>query len=844
MKPWEKYQSQGALGAAEGPWSKYATARDEPAGGETLPGTFESLFAGVNQGLGNVLSLPERAAQTMVTPTMNALRRLAGLPEDTRPSSERSGNILTAIAARVPEAAGESSAAQLRRIARRGGEVAGETMPLSMAGGAIAGAARAVPPLFSLYRTAPVGAAMTDLAAGTGAGIGEQYAKELGGGPWSQLAAALGGGVAGGVMAQGGPPAVLGKIGIEAASRGLSGAQSRMAEMVRNAVGPERTANLSQRLAESEAVTGVIPGFRPSLGERTGDPALLATQAASERAAQGQRLEELSERATGNVEAVRRYQESVAPKADPDIGGVMTGVAEMAERQRGGIAAAQRAVRDRQEAVARALPTIDRTALGAQLREQLLKNKTAEAARQSKRAQELGLNDINLAVPWSEAKERLKQQFKPKFASEDPADYPLAIVHRIGKVGTQVKEGVVTFGEIKALREDIGDKLRDAIGAANPNRKLIRQLVLLRRSVDNEIETAFGAAGADVLARWKQFRHGYDKDYIGRFEKGAAFRVRQENARGFYRTEDEAVAEAFFGPGRVSAVREYKAAVGDTDALGAAALDDLRRFAVRDGVIDPRRLDAWTRAHADVLVELPELQAAVHNAGELAGRLTRRETVLRERELAIGRDLVNREAAAVARGAKTPEAVIEAALKRPIMMRDLLDRVRNHPAAIEALRRHAWDAIENDVVNGLAKYRDSLGQLMSPEHFKSLKTIAAAQEMLARMPDAKGAAFDPNILKSFEKFAGRTVAQVANRIYALKSGRVSKAYLVVDSMAQVFRAKSLNARRELLDKALYDPDFAKNLDVLLTGVGDQRRAYVPIRAWLVEQGFDLPEGDD
>ncbi len=72
------------------------------------------------------------------------------------------------------------------------------------------------------------------------------------------------------------------------------------------------------------------------------------------------------------------------------------------------------------------------------------------------------------------------------------------------------------------------------------------------------------------------------------------------------------------GPRSVDAVRAYRAAVGDEQALSALegyAVDRLRRAALReDGTLDPSKASTWRRQHSDVLREFPELGQRIDDA--------------------------------------------------------------------------------------------------------------------------------------------------------------------------------------------------------------------------------------
>ena len=91
------------------------------------------------------------------------------------------------------------------------------------------------------------------------------------------------------------------------------------------------------------------------------------------------------------------------------------------------------------------------------------------------------------------------------------------------------------------------------MSSATPSRKKVRLLTLVKKRVDGAIESLTSAADPDLAARYKTFRDAYFERYIKPFEQGTAFKIRQRDGRGFYRTPDEKISETFFKPGDVSA---------------------------------------------------------------------------------------------------------------------------------------------------------------------------------------------------------------------------------------------------------------------------------------------------
>ncbi|MBK8085028.1 MAG: hypothetical protein IPK28_15060 [Devosia sp.] len=109
-----------------------------------------------------------------------------------------------------------------------------------------------------------------------------------------------------------------------------------------------------------------------------------------------------------------------------------------------------------------------------------------------------------------------------------------------------------------------------------------------------------------------------------------------------------AVAPKIFsaGPKSLDAIRAYRNAVGDQQALEALtgyAIDRLRRAALReDGTLDPGKVATWRRQHSDALRAFPELDAQIANAARSSEAMAeavavRRATLEAEQDDALGK---------------------------------------------------------------------------------------------------------------------------------------------------------------------------------------------------------------
>lgn len=99
------------------------------------------------------------------------------------------------------------------------------------------------------------------------------------------------------------------------------------------------------------------------------------------------------------------------------------------------------------------------------------------------------------------------------------------------------------------------------------------------------------------------------RERVGTFGKGFAGQVlRQGEDRASFRMSDAAVASGAFRPGPQGAERIQSLVKAGTDraTLSDLAATSLHKDAVRNGVVDQARFEAWRKRHADALRELPE----------------------------------------------------------------------------------------------------------------------------------------------------------------------------------------------------------------------------------------------
>jgi len=779
--------------------------------GQALSSYGSQLTAGVNRGLGmmvDVANLPFQAVEGLTGLNVASDRPIGGsrFMEETFNQD-------------VPEA--ESGVE--RGIGRLGEELGATVVPAA----AIARAARGVPAatreltglgrrvwesFLDPIRRTPGRAAVGETVAATGAGIGAGVAQEYSDSAGAEGAGQLIGGlvpVAGALL----PTSLAYRAAMNIARRVSPTARAKTGRRtVHKLLGEELTGDADQAVSESMRLRREIPGFDPTLGEATGSPALLAQQRALESQASGSQLERFRQRQEASSQAIDTEVARRAPGSEvpPEI------IVDVAQGRvtdlRLGVSRAQEQALNRRTALSDRLPFAAREDAGSSLREAIQNERIAASDRMSRLAIQLGINDADVSVPFGRARQQILDEFTARSFFEDAASRPevLRTIELAGKRN-------VTFADLKALRERVSDDLRDSLGAANPRNRKIRALVTLKGHVDGIISDLTQQADPELAKKYKQFRQAYFDEFVQPFDEGAVFRVRQRDGRGFYRIPDERVAQSFFAPGKISAARQFNRVLG-TDpkavaSLEAVALDSLRSAAVRDGVIDPQKYQTWLRQHQGVLREFPALRQTVDSAGNANEALVARQVKLAERALYIEDQRLVRILDRARTGDQTPTQVLDQALANPQRFRSLVRSVRPDREAMDGLRRYVWDKSlqgnAGDSLQFLAQNAESVRQVFSDRHFADMATVLAARSMAERSPVAAGRASVARPFDQIESMIGQGIPQMGSRIFAFKSGRMQKGYLVLDTVLRGLRGRAAQAANEVFSEALYDPEVAR-----------------------------------
>jgi hypothetical protein len=595
-----------------------------------------------------------------------------------------------------------------------------------------------------------------------------------------------------------------------------------------------------------------IPGFKPPLAAQlgktetpltvkdiefqttVGDPALTATTIGVEARASGEALNKIHVRRQDSDYAIEKYRNAKAPdpnnvEPSPEV------IVDMAANKIDDLVirteAQEKLLQQKRVDLAAEIPEISRLEKGQQLRSKYNEIRANARADMNRAAGPKGFNVNNIDIRAQiNPMQKIVRRFLPKI-QEQLAEPELPIIKEFFDANPNKS---FTFQTLKAYRQRVSGEIFEKMHAGKKND--VRRLVGMLKGIDKIFERLPGLAGweytdPDFLARYVGFRQHYKENYIDRFDKAAAYKVRKLGERGFYQTPDEKVAELFFSPNNISAAQQFKAIyrddAGAMNNLEAVALDSLRQAAVRNGEINANSLANWIRKHKSVLNEFPSLNQKVTGIARAEKALLIRSGELSARRKEIQNKALAKELDKYQKTTKTAQDVIDVSLKDPRRMGQLVNRIKSNPDILEALRRNIWDRATggeaSDIISFMADNQSSLKLLFSQEHFKHISNIALARSMSEVVPTARGTGFQAVPLKAVEEKIGQKLQVLGSRMFALQTGRVQAEYLYIDAGLRSLRNRSLLKADIMLREALYDPEIAKSMSNALTLQGASQK---------------------
>lgn len=469
-----------------------------------------------------------------------------------------------------------------------------------------------------------------EVMAATGAGVGAQslnelaeYLQILGATPDDEMVGSPTSDLTGSLVGSLGLPVAGGVVGgVRQWTTGSSGAVSDVAreriagefldrsqeaqDFVRSGgdVRDFDTTSLADRLDTPTSVEQAVPGYRATVGERTGDIGLLGFE---DRLSGGDPTA-VTRRQLENTRAVNEAVDNLAPQGDPTAfqAAVQRSVDDRLARSSAEVGSAQRAF---EEAVAR-LEVLEDAASPA-VRGQAIRGGLAEAAEgELARVRELfqQIDQSDVPVDLTPLRQRFDALTESMFANDVDRFLPT----EVGTVRDLTAEGadpVGPIGEATAIRSGLSSDVRST---TEPQRQNVA------RGFINEVDAYLDEIMPPELRGTYQEGVALRADVGRRFEEGGIGQVLNETGRGQFRMPDEAVPSRLVPSGanarNITDYRRVMQEAGDNPAVRGAIEDTIALRAARH-FDNPEAMAQFVRDNNIVLSDFPDLRTRLEAAG-------------------------------------------------------------------------------------------------------------------------------------------------------------------------------------------------------------------------------------
>ncbi len=645
----------------------------------------------------------------------------------------------------------------------------------------------------------------------------------------------------------------------------LSDSDSFATGVVGRILRPAMTPNTVENLRASQETVDQIPGFNPSIAQRSGNQGLIKQQEHMQSAASGPQLERFMERQRLNEQAVNAFHENAIP-----TGGPITSVFDTATKK---LVSFSQDLRNTAAYLAGSLPKIAAEKVGGSLKQRFDALQAAAKETLGKPFQDLRMNTTDLTgyaheflqttldelhpsspIPGVERPGSAQrsdppiiaemnrdlqtlnaQADKARAATDTTTDMETGRTSPVGGEGGPKKRTAWTLSDFMSLRTRLGDAWAKAMQGPNADNEAGRQLAIAMERLDTMLDRIpLGKAYQAAREAWKT-------GYVERFEQGGAYKMMQKDGHSFLITTPEKMA-SLFTDGTYSSAMQFKNTFqGDQTAMQgykSAVLDDYRQAVVgKDGYIDPAKAADWIEKNRGMLEVFPDLRATPRDLMERQLELNAR---LQEHEEQVLHQTMTKLAGngPGGTGTITDEQFIQRAVQNPKLARQLVASLQGDPAGMSALRRAVF---QNAPLNEtLDTYLNSaLARMsLSPQHIKDLRTIFNAKNLLARVVPPKGSAMNISPLGAVEDKTGFKVPSALVRGYSYFSRRVPKVWLAGEAAARLVNRMGMEKASLLLENAFYDPALAHNIVTHLKLAGAKSwEPLVYFQPWFAAMGF-------
>lgn len=589
-----------------------------------------------------------------------------------------------------------------------------------------------------------------------------------------------------------------------------------------------------QNYGLSQKLRDAISGFNPTLAESIGAPSLMKTQQSMESKASGSVLDNFIQRKQGSQDAIQNFAEANAPAAASSD---LTGPVERRVQQAAGPVDNQLGkVQTGRETLANSLPEAQQHQVGATMRDQLEGMRATKMEEMGKLSDDMGLNDAkNLRVSREGIQKAVTSALPSRFAANTSPT--------LKTIGRLDQGEALSFKDAQYFMSNLKAEARQA--AKNGNQWDAKILTDASGNIDGYLKNEWAPA-LGIGDKYAAYRDRYLNEYIKPFEQGAAKDVTSLGGDTRYRTDNEDVAGKFWQPGNITAAQDFhKTFQGNDKALDAMQgyiLDDVRSVAVKDGVLDPKKMDKWMQANKDNLSQFPSIEKRLKDTQSMATDLAQRQATLEGRRQTV-------EDSDLAQMLSKKNVTMDGLLKDKNSFGRVVQNAT--PAEKQALARQMWDRAstggETDPASMkkfLTDNADALPKVLGKDHIENLHNLADAWEMNARSMMPTGSPVDQNPFAAFTSKFGSSPQQLLSRAFAVKSGRTGIKYTAGDLLARVGLNASRRQANELIGRSIYDPAFAKDLTDFVASDKLKPEKLKRIKAYMFNSGISAMSEDE
>lgn len=828
-------------------------------------GFFGSLFEGVRRGaaraVGGIGDVPASLYQGakalggfVANPPSSLTNRPELMPEVNIPATTMFQDYLLSAWANPEIKPGSGS----ERTGLRVGEAMGSSMYPAGLIRAPAGAT-----LAEILKTAAQDTAKNEAIAAI-SGLGASAGSELSGG--NAVAELAGGLAAPATYIAGSPLLMAARVAAKSvpeAARAAAGRAPGMADkyirdkIVAAAAGSPGSAQNAEQALRIAAKIG--PGFKPSIGEMTGAPALIDLESKFAGTSAQTLNREAARRAT-NEAAIRAAYEASLPQV---------GASDVASTVNRAIEGETQSIQAAREAVTGALPAIRQTEVGANIlqgaketKAQVQKTVITPAYEEAFRL--AGEAKTTIEPVLQAAKDVLGEtitKVKPDVApntvsairalqAKAPVGSPVASPATLARLPGLARGGLpaapieteATLREIDGIHRAINMDVRTALASGDQAAAMrARNLMRLHDAVDEAITKGTlpdqaKNSYATALETWRQ-------EFKPRFKEGVNLQLLQGSRRNEPSALrlDEITGKYFVSGGEVEAQQFANLAGGNTsmrDQLSRGIMDIYRSEVThpQTGLLDVQKHNAFMQKYEKPLSVLSEngmpIRSDLQKLGRSLKSLSEREANLNEISRRIGYESTDQLVSSVL---TSPTAAYNAARilgpeQRGSLTRAIMDRVWENGAGRGELNAQAMQKFISDNRSGLLNaLTASEGAKEGSRHLQALENISKAAEIATRGRSLGGVGgFSDDPLRAA---TGVSLSTVMSQARGVQMGRTSVPVAASMMAGPILRKLGLEKFDELMYGAMQDKTIAENLSGLLKAQEASTQKWFATRLW-------------